>query len=61
MRNTANDIEALGDAKGFDLVVDGADMNALEALASEASVVITFQGSEDNLVEILDAAIPDET
>lgn len=61
MQNTANDIEALGDAKGYDLTVDGSDLNALEDLAAAAEVELTYHGNDDNVVEFLDAEIPDET
>lgn len=60
MQNTANDIEALGDAKGYDLTVDCSDLNALEDLAEAAEVELTYHGNDDNVVEFLAAEIPDE-
>lgn len=57
--NTANDIEALADAKGFDMQVDGNDTNMLDLLNEEADAGVTFSGNDDNYLELLAAAIPD--
>lgn len=62
MSNTRNDLETFNASLVPPVVLTGAatgnDDNALEAIATEKAVALTYSGNADNKLEALDALLP---